>query len=1448
MKPATLILLFAAVASAQRVITTFVGTSLVFPGDGKPAINAPLGRIDGLTMDPAGNLVLTDNGNCISARIGADGILSVIAGYGQCDYRAQTGDGGPATSASVGSVNATTFDSSGNFYVASDTFRLRKVDPAGVIRPFAGAQRGFGGDGGPATNASFRFEFDGLACDAQGNVYVSDTQNNRIRKIARDGTVSTFAGSGAALSSGDGGPAAAAGISSPRGITFDSAGNLYIAEGFGQRVRKVTPGGVISTVVSGISASSVAVDASGTLYVGVFAGIYKVAPGSSSAVLIAGTGRGDFEAGFSGDGGPALNARFNGEQWVVAGPGGVVYVGDQQNHRIRRIGADGIVTTIAGNGNYRYSGENVPRLAAPLSGPAGLAVDPRGNLYFAEFDNNRIRKVSAGLVSTVAGTGAVGSAGNGGPAINATLNTPRALAFDAAGNLYFAENNGAGLLRKITPAGTISTTTMRATSGVAVDGAGNVYASGLIPGSAFTSFNFPSFISKMSPDGVVTRFAGKDTTGFSGDGGPAIDALFNNVGGLVFDKDGNLYAADGNNNRVRKITPAGVITTIAGTGESDGSTPGPATQTPLPSPSQLVFDAAGNLYIGCGDGRVRKVTPQGIMSTFAGGVFSSQLGDGKVATEVQLGPNGLAVDSAGNLYVSDRDRIRVVLAAPPFIDVLQTTLSFSGASAGSPVSQNLTVRGSLAGLEFRVASDSPGWLSADVSSASTPRLVNITADPTRLAPGRYAGTIRIQPLAAAPAEILIDVTFDVGPALAPKLSLDLGNLSLTFPRGASQRSSPLVASNSGGGVINFTAAASTNDGGRWLSITPGAGRLTPGSPVTLTVSADPSGLDAGTYSGRIELRSDTAGNVTLPVTITISSLTKALLLTQAGLSFRAVSQGGVIPAQSFGVVNLGTGELSWTASTSTLSGGPNWLRVTPASGSSDANAAVPQVSVSMNPAGLAPGVYYGLVSITAGEAANTPQVVTVFLEVLPAGSDTGAIVQPPELVFPVQTGIVPGALSLLVFNVSAEPKAFRTDRADTGAPFFAFPQEGVLDPRQPMRILIQPATTATSAGLLSFQFSDGRVIPIRLTLVPSADNATLSNNVGPTKGAARAAQCSPTRLTPALLTLGQSFAVSAGWPVALGVEVRDDCGNLQKSGSVTVSFSNGDPPLSLQSLNDGTWQGTWQTRTSTLANVKLLFEARDPARQVSGSREVEGLLGSPKDPPSLAANSVGSAAGFVSYSPLAPGGIITVFGNHLASATEQNQGLPLPTRLSDTRVIIAGKSVPLFFVSEKQINGQLPSGLTINTNHQILVLRGLTYSRPVPITVGPAQPAAFLFGDNAAIAVAYRGSDAFLVTTDRPARAGDVLVIYCTGLGLTDVPVADGVASPDSPPAQTKAPVTLSIGGRAGQVTYAGLVAGFAGLYQVNAIVPDGVPSSDVSPLVLTVAGQTGPTSFLPVR
>lgn len=305
---------------------------------------------------------------------------------------------------------------------------------------------GYSGDGGPATSAQFNYPI-GVARDAQGNLFVADSANSVIRRVSVGGSVSTIAGNGTQGYSGDGGPATSAQLAFPTGVALDGAGNLYIADYFNACVRKVDTNGMISTLATaaGSSVSGVAADAAGNVYFSSsYEGVWKV---DSLGVTTKFAGNGT--PGFSGDGGPATDAQTSGVFGLALDGSGNVYIAESFNSDIRKVDTDGIITTIAGNQQFGFSGDGGPATSAMLNGPWGVQVDAAGDLYINDSSNNRIRKVNvAGTISTIGGDGNYGYAGDGGLASTAQFAGPTAIALDQSGNIFIADT-GNNVIRKV---------------------------------------------------------------------------------------------------------------------------------------------------------------------------------------------------------------------------------------------------------------------------------------------------------------------------------------------------------------------------------------------------------------------------------------------------------------------------------------------------------------------------------------------------------------------------------------------------------------------------------------------------------------------------------------------------------------------------------------------------------------------------------------------------------------------------------------------------------------------------------------------------------------------------------------------------------------------------------------------------------------------------------------
>jgi len=337
-------------------------------------------------------------------------------------------------------------------------------------------------------------------------------------------------------------------------------------------------------------------------------------------------------------------------------------------------------------------------------------------------------------------------------------------------------------------------------------------------------------------------------------------------------------------------------------------------------------------------------------------------------------------------------------------------------------------------------------------------------------------------------------------------------------------------------------------------------------------------------------------------------------------------------------------------------------------------------------------------------------------------------------------------------------------------------------------------------------------------------------------------------LVPSLMSLGPSFSVPAGFPVALQVQVQDDCGNPLTNGRVQVSFSNGDIPLNMQALQqNGAWDGTWTTNHPS-SQVVVTVNAENPTANITGSIEITGGLGTPLNPPQVPQGGVVSGATFAPNTPIAPGAIVSLFGSMLADSSGGATSLPLPNQLAGTSLQAGGIAMPILYTSSGQLNAVVPYELVPNTSHQILVQRDTTLSVPVSVDVGPAQPGVFFQSPSQGIIFAYRGQTDFLAAPGTPTTAGDVLVIYSAGLGPVKPAIGDGVGAPGNPPATTLNQPTVMIGGVNAPVQFSGLAPGFVGLYQINAQVPPGITPGNQVPVILSIAGQTSPAVTIAVK
>jgi trimeric autotransporter adhesin len=651
------------------IISTYVGPGL--PVDGSLAINQGLDGPTSVALDGRGGFFVSSGSQNRIYHVAVNGQIESVAGNGVADYG---GDGGKAISAKLNDPEAVAIDFSGNLYIAdTGNHRIRKVTPNGIISTIAGnGTQGFSGDGGPAVSAGLN-DPSGVAVGPSGNLYIADSGNHRIRKITLAGIISTVAGDGMKGFSGDGSSATSVHLNYPRNVAVDVAGNLFISDYENNRIRKVTPVGIISTVAGNGSCGrkgdggpaaaaqlcspiGIAADVSGNLFIADSGSsrILKVAPDNIIHIAV------------SGGGVPAASTHLSTPTSVVVDALGDLYIADCRNNRVRRVTPDGAISTVAGNGTSGFSGDNGPASMAIIDTPIGVAVDADGNLFLT--DNNRIRKVTPnGIINTVAGNGTSGFSGDGKPAITAELNEPASIAVDAAGNLIIADTSN-NRIRKVTPNGIINTIAGNGMPGFSGDGGLAILAQLATPqavavdalGNLYIADSRNNRIRKVTPDGIIHTVAGNGMPGFSNDGdSAAASARLWHPTAVAVDAAGNIFTA--NRNRILKVTN-GIISIVAGNGtfgfSGDG---GPATSAQLFRPRSIAVDAAGNLYIADSEtSQIRKVTPDGTISTVAGNGTSGFSGDGKPAISAQLHePASMAVDAVGNLFIADSGNHRI---------------------------------------------------------------------------------------------------------------------------------------------------------------------------------------------------------------------------------------------------------------------------------------------------------------------------------------------------------------------------------------------------------------------------------------------------------------------------------------------------------------------------------------------------------------------------------------------------------------------------------------------------------------------------------------------------------------------------------------------------------------------------------------------------------------------
>jgi hypothetical protein len=579
------------------------------------------------------------------------GGISTVAGGG-------VGDGDPARAGTLLGPTGMALAPNGDLFILDEgTYRIRKVSAAtGIITTVVGTGlQGFSGDGGPATAASLTCPR-GVTLDGAGRLYIGDACDDRIRRVDTNGIITTIAGTGSNAASPDGLPATSTNVS-PTALAIDHSGNLLFADCLNPRIMRIGADGIVTTIAGG---------------------------GSPADGL--------------GDGGPATQAALGYcVQGIAVDAAGDVIISDESNNRLRKVDTGGIITTIAGLGDYNNSGDGGPAVNAGIGDPVGVTVDAAGNIDFVDGFPGSVRSIDpSGIIRTIAGPGTYGVTGDGGPATDAWVWGPKAVVAGPAG-LFVSQDPYFGgatsnTVRKIDAAGIISTYA----GGGFGDGGPATSARVVSPtglrlagGSMFVVERYGQKLRKVAANGVISTVAGGGQPGDGlGDNGPATAAALNTpVGVAVNGTADTVFIADCGNNRVRKVDPAGIITTFAGGGSpADGlGDGGQAKNAAFACPTGLLLVTAGSsppigtLFVAdCDANRVRRIDPSGVVTTVAGTGAAGFNGDGRTGVLSQLScPSDLAMDAKGGLLIADTDNNRVRRLSPTGV---MSTVAGNGAN------------------------------------------------------------------------------------------------------------------------------------------------------------------------------------------------------------------------------------------------------------------------------------------------------------------------------------------------------------------------------------------------------------------------------------------------------------------------------------------------------------------------------------------------------------------------------------------------------------------------------------------------------------------------------------------------------------------------------------------------------------------------------------------------
>jgi len=771
-----------------------------------------------------------------------------------------------------------------------------------------------------------------------------------------------------------------------------------------------------------------------------------------------------------------------------------------------------------------------------------------------------------------------------------------------------------------------------------------------------------------------------------------------------------------------------------------------------------------------------------------------------------------------------------VLCGPCFADI-----TLQGVAGGDVATSTLTA--TLPSADFFYLTfdggdpntPAPAWLSATPSEGYTNVQIQVFADPLKLQAGTYKARIVINYPNQNTSSVQ-NVTFQVSSAPA---QLDVSpqpvKLTATLAFGTNVTASvPLFLRNTGGGGPQpFTASVVGTGDTSYLTVTPASGQTNQNSPA-LTIQASTKGtMKAGAYTNAQVLIKSGNQTQTVPVTFLVTANPTFFALSQSGFLFTAQQNVGTAKTESLELLT-GSGPVNWTT---TVTSTQDFVSLSATTGTTS-SASPSKLTVGIKTNNLPPNGYTALVTVTPQASGLSPVYFTVVFIVTsnPAPPDF----QTAGLIFVTNQGTSPAAQNLLLLESSSMPQAYTLG---IGGNFADVPKlTGTVSGSAQLTVTVDstglmPGIYRGSIQATVSQLGVTRTADLALIVLP----AGAKTNLFP-----QASGCTPTQLAVVGTGVAGGFSAPAGWPTPVQVRVVDNCANAVANANVVMSFSNGDPPLQmlLEDAGTGAYAATWLA--SHTGGVTMTVRAT--AGGLAASTTTLGAV-APNTPIVLAPHGTLNNLYPQVGGPLAPGTIVAIYGSKLATSAAAPGQVPLPGFYLGTRILVGGLSAPLYYVSDGQLNAELPAELQPDTTYSIVVSSNGSYSVPDTVTISDTTPGVAQFSDGRLIA---QHLDYTLVDSDHPAKAGETLIMYLGGMGATDPGVATGFAASLTDLTPVINPASVTVDGAPAGVVFAGMTPGAVGLYQIDFTVPLNAKAGNLN-VVVTQSGTTSNMTTLPV-